>query len=150
MLKSGSVWLDYNGALIAVNYESEAEKIKRQRLEERLKLNLHPSVIDFEKNMLTMETEGFKLRVDNMGDYKYRLVIWQVQLETNEAPTDIAFNGKKVIDGSGGNHHYVFTAENNFYEVHVTPLVVKYDAHFISFYEEMNKEFEQGALKFQR
>jgi hypothetical protein len=150
MFNNGDVWLDFSGALIALNYESNLEKKKRQQLEERVKLDLHPSVMDFEKNMLEMETEGYKLRVDNIGNNVYRLVVCDIELQTNQEPTTIALKGKRVSEGSGGNHHYTFTGENKFYKVHVTPLGVKYSATFIGYDEEMNQEFEQGATKFKR
>lgn len=149
MLNNGSVWIDYSGRLTAVNYESEVEKIKRLKLQERIKLNLHSSVMEFEKNMLEMETEGYRLRVDDLGNYKFRLAMWRSPSQTNEEPSDIAYDGERIFDGSGGNHRYLFKSGNNSYEVHVTPLGVKYPATFVLFDEEMMKT-EQGALKFKR
>ena len=114
MFKSGTMWLDIDGTIWSVNYESEIEKETRIKLINDQKNKLHPSLNQFEKPILEWKTDSFHIRIDDLGEYNYRYASWSIDKSTNEKPNLILTNGEIVFDGSGGNHYYLF--KNGHYE----------------------------------
>ncbi len=108
MLQSGKLWLTSSGKLIAVNYQSNAEKIRKEELIKQDRQGLHASIQTFEEPVLSMETKKFKIRIDDLGDYNYRYASWSIEKSMESKPDLIVENGDFVPDGSGGNHYYEF------------------------------------------
>lgn len=114
-LTNGTIWIEYDGRLGAINYESEIEKKKRQELLEADRNSLHSSLKDFIKPVLEWKTKKFRIRIDRLTDYnmgnsgdKYRYAAWPINKLPSDKPDLIITNGKCIPDGSGGNHHYEF------------------------------------------
>lgn len=61
MFKNRLLWLDYDGSLIGINYQSEAEKNKYAVANTQNKEHLHASLQDFEKAVLELETKYRKV-----------------------------------------------------------------------------------------
>ncbi|MHA4896498.1 hypothetical protein ACXZ1K_17230 [Pedobacter sp. PWIIR3] len=122
MLRNGSVWLDYDGKLIGINYQSDAEKLRRTKLINADKLLLHASLKNFKNPILEMHTSKFKIRIDEMDNGSYRYVSWPVKGETSSKPDLILQNGKFKPEGSGGNHSFQFTSGDYRYECAVQVL----------------------------
>ena len=55
MLYNGTLWLDHDGNLIAVNYESNKEQIKKRELIEKEKSAIHSSLRDYENSITILE-----------------------------------------------------------------------------------------------
>lgn len=110
MLLDGTLWLDYNGKIIAVNYESETENAIEARLNVQQKAALHESLKDFEKPVLEWKTKKFHIRIDDLGDHHYRYASWSVDKLPGQKPDLVLLNGELRFDGSGGNHAYIFTS----------------------------------------
>ena len=119
MLGPGTLWLNADGMVIAVNYESKSEKIIRNNLINKEKKSLHQSVAKFQKPVLEWETEGFHIRIDKMGDWDFRYASWSAKQSTSEEPDLILLNGKIAFQGSGGNHTYSFTNGDYVYKCYV-------------------------------
>lgn len=122
MLGNGSVWLDYDGALLAVNYQSDAESKKKIALIESEKANLHPSTNEFTNPVCTLLTKKYRIRIDEMPNGKYRYASWKRTTAISDKPDLIILNGEYVPEGSGGNHHYTFKNGKYAYECGVVIL----------------------------
>lgn len=117
MFANGELWLDYDGNLISINYQSDFEKKKINGLIESEKQILNKQVQNFKKPMYLLETEKFKIRIDDLGNEKYRYSSWAKNVNMNSKPNLIVSNGKVQFDGSGGNHSYFFTNNEYTYEI---------------------------------
>ena len=108
MLGNGDVWLDHDGKILSVNYQSNIEKAIKKRLIQEHRSTLHESVKDFVTPIFEMKTKRFHIRIDDMANGDLRYVAWPIASKTSEKPDLILFNGEQIYDGSGGNHRYVF------------------------------------------
>jgi len=110
MLLSGDVWLNSDGKITAINYQSELEKAKKEKLILAQKSDLHPSLRNFIKPICTLQTNTYRIRIDEIGNNKYRYASWKRTQTQSEKPALILQNGEISFDGSGGNHSYTFKA----------------------------------------
>jgi hypothetical protein len=120
MFSNGKLWLDSNGKIIAINYQTVTEKTLGQSLIDKQKQTLHSSISDYKKTILEWKTAKFHIRVDDLGDYNYRYASWSIDKKTNEKPDLVLFNGKMTFEGSGGNHHYSFINGKYIYRCYVS------------------------------
>ena len=109
MLNRGSVWLDYDGKLLAVNYQSNTEKLNRLKLIETDKKAIHKKLATFKQPTLILETAKFKVRIDELENGMFRYASWPISADMTDTPDLILTNGKNITDGSGGNHYYEFS-----------------------------------------
>ncbi|MDR6543320.1 hypothetical protein ABIC56_003317 [Acinetobacter bereziniae] len=109
MLDSGTVWLEGH-QIKAVNYSSDAEQKLKAQLISQQKQKLHPSLRNFSKPDLQFKTTKFQIRIDEMPNGQYRYAAWGVNQSQTEIPDLILNQGKVVMDGSGGDHHYIFNS----------------------------------------
>ncbi len=116
MLLNGQLWLDEEGNLIAVNYQSKAERKKRDELIEKEKIDLHESIQEFKKPVKILETAKYRIRIDKLGNENYRYASWPIQKKMSDKPDLVLENGKFIRDGSGGNHSYEFSNKDYTYE----------------------------------
>lgn len=122
MLLNGIVWLDTNGQLICVNYESKYEHNSRIRIINQEKDLLCESIKDFKEPIFVWETKKFRIRVDKLENDTYRYASWEISKATNDKPDLILTNGEIVFNGSGGNHDYLFKNGVYEYKCHVIVL----------------------------
>ncbi len=108
MLFSGDVWLDYDGTLLAVNYQSAYEVKEMQRLIAADKARLYKPLRNFKQPVCMLQTDRHMVRIDQMNDNTYRYTSWKKAHSMNEKPDIVVLNGEFVPQGSGGNHSYVF------------------------------------------
>jgi len=116
MLLDGEVWLDFDGKLIGVNYQSQFEKKKKEELITIQKNSIHESLRNFVRPIYILETSKYRIRIDDMGHDKYRYASWKLQQNMSEKPEVLLLNGKVEFDGSGGNHSYFFKSGEYTYE----------------------------------
>ena len=119
MFQNGSLWLDEEGRITAINYQTEKGKRKRAELIEVDKKELHSSLRDFVKPVLEWETAKYRIRIDQITDEKFRYSVWPVQKKSSEMPDLVLRNGTVTFDGSGGNHHYDFKSGEVLYRCFV-------------------------------
>jgi hypothetical protein len=108
MFQNGSLWLDEEGEITAINYETEKGKRKRAELINADRSNLHSSLRNFAEPVLEWETAKFRIRIDRLTHDKFRYSAWPVHKKTTEQPDLVLRNGSVTFEGSGGNHHYDF------------------------------------------
>ncbi|MGV8878387.1 MAG: hypothetical protein ACOH2A_05070 [Sphingobacteriaceae bacterium] len=108
MFLDGKIWLDYDGRLKAVNYQSAIEKTKRAELISIEKLNLHKSIKTFSEPVIQLETTKYSIRIDDLGAGNYRYASWAITSKKSEKPDLVLEQGELMWEGSGGNHRYVF------------------------------------------
>lgn len=106
--EAGMVWLDDMGQLRAVNHETKEGRARRLKLIEADKLTVGSMLRNFAVPKLYMETEGFRIRVDEMDDGQYRFCSWELGNSTLNEPGMKLENGTVNYSGSGGNHTYEF------------------------------------------
>lgn len=116
MLNHGSIWMDVDGRLTAVNYQSKFEIDLKNKLIASQKKDLDSSINFFWKPICILETAKFKIRIDNLGNNNYRYVSWSIDKKMTEKPDLIIYRGELVVEGIGGNHQYEFTKDNYKYE----------------------------------
>src|SRR5262249_42797373 len=113
MLSRGIVWLDYDGKLIAVNYQSKAEFNKKEELIKQEKSQLHESLKEFKTPIHILETSKYRVRIDDLGNGNYRYASWPLNSRMSDKPEIIIEHGEFKFDGSGGN--YIITFKNGEY-----------------------------------
>lgn len=118
-INGGNVWLDLDGTLRAINYSSPAEQARREELIKKDIENLPPSLKNFEKPEIVLKTKENLIRIDYMGNYKYRYAIWPIRARPLQEPDLIIENGELIFDGSGGNRYYEFKDGKYTYTIYV-------------------------------
>ena len=119
MFQNGDVWVDYDGSLMAVNYQSAAEKERREKLVSEDRAALHRSLKTYQAPVCVLETAKYRVRVDKLGEGNYRYASWPVKSKMSDAPELVIENGKLDFDGSGGNHTYQFKNAGYTYNCYV-------------------------------
>ena len=118
MLNQGDLWMDTNGKIIAINYQSEAEKKQKNTLIAAQKKTVNSSISNFKEPVAILETSKFRIRIDDLGNDNYRYASWSVKKKMTDTPDLIIEKGKFFADGTGGNHYYEFIKGNFRYECH--------------------------------
>ncbi|QWL80072.1 hypothetical protein HQ395_15565 [Aeromonas hydrophila] len=122
MLGSGEVWLDFDGKVIGINHQTaQAAKLKAELIA-RQKSELHPSVREYKSPELMWQTAKFTIRIDELGDGRYRYASWAKGKALSDKPDLVLSNGTVRVEGTGGNHTYLFTSGPYRYECVVTVL----------------------------
>jgi hypothetical protein len=116
MFKQGDIWIDFNGRLMTINYQSAYEKdlLKKYILDD--KNNLNPALREFYRPLYILETSKFIIRIDELENYKFRYASWPIFKTMLDKPDLILYNGEFVAEGTGGNHSYQFKNGDYTYE----------------------------------
>lgn len=116
MLNQGDIWIDTDGRLISINYQSQYEKELKDKLISNEKGKLNSALANFKEPVCVLETSKFRVRIDDLGDNNYRYASWSIKQSMSEKPDLIITNGKWIQDGTGGNHSFEFKKGNYTYE----------------------------------
>lgn len=116
MLLDGDLWLDYDGRLLGINYQSKAERKKREDLIKADKSTLHESVNAFKEPICLLETKQYRVRIDDLGESNYRFASWHINAKMSTRPDIIIEKGQFIPEGSGGNCRYEFKNGNYIYD----------------------------------
>jgi hypothetical protein len=119
MLYNGDLWMDTDGRLTAVNYQSKAESTMRNKIMESEKKTLHPSIANYKNPYYILETDKFRIRIDEISPDNYRYCSWDVKKGISEKPDLIINNGAWIPDGSGGNSYFKFKNGDYTYECYI-------------------------------
>ena len=122
MLADGLIWLDSDGKLRAINYQSIAESNLQARLIEEDRDRIHDHLKEYQSLVLDWETNQHRVRVDELDSGQYRLAIWPAGSEPGALPELILDNGEIHFDGSGGNHYFEFRDADHHYICYVDVL----------------------------
>ncbi len=116
MLNRGIIWLDMDGSLIAVNYQSNYEKNKRDELIKKDRYSIHESLRDFDQPKILLETKNIRIRIDVMQNGLYRYASWPIKTSMFRKPEMIIENGTWMPEGNGGNNRFEFVYKDFIYE----------------------------------
>ena len=119
MLGNGDLWLNHDGKIMSVNYQSRTERIASNRLNAKGRRSIHRSVAHYATSVLEWKTKRFHIRVDDVGNGNLRYVAWPNSKKLSEAPDIVLLNGKVAIDGSGRNQRYIFNNGKFSYQLNV-------------------------------
>lgn len=120
MLGSGIVWVDTEGKIIGINYQTAKEQLLAQNLIAADKQMLHSSINSFVEPILDWQTAKYRIRVDDLGDNNYRYASWSIDKKPSDKPDIVIVNGDIKFEGSGGNHSYIFKNGRYSYVLQVT------------------------------
>ncbi|MEO7977866.1 hypothetical protein [Flavobacterium sp.] len=122
MLNQGTIWIDTDGRLIAINYQSKFEKDLKNKIIAKEKPKLHPSIAKFKTPECVLETSKFRVRIDDLGNDNYRYASWPLKKKMSEEPDLVISNGKWFREGTGGNQRFEFKKGQYIYECHIAPM----------------------------
>lgn len=117
-LDNGIIWIDDDGMIMAVNYQSTKEK---QLLADAIRADknqLPKSLQDFDKPLYLILTKDYKIRIDEESDGVYRYAAWKIKDQTKD-PDIVMENGVLAFQGSGGNHTITFKNSDYTYIVSI-------------------------------
>ena len=122
MLADGLIWLDSDGKLRAVNYQSIVEASLQARLIEEDRDRIHDHLKEYQSLVLDWETNQHRVRIDELDSGQYRLAVWPAGSDPGALPEQILDNGEIHFDGSGGNHYFEFHHADHHYICYVDVL----------------------------
>lgn len=148
MLHQGTMWIDTDGKITALNHQSETEKKQRLKLISELKEMLHSSLKSFKNPIYQFKTKHYLIRIDELENGKYRYASWKNNQNESEKPDIILTNGILEFSGSGGNHTITFKKGNFKYIVYRFHIGASDTPEISLSVEEKNKEIlnEDGQL----
>ncbi len=113
MFNNGKLWLDTDGKLIRLNYQTEVEKTQQNELIEADRATLPISLRNYEYPVLSFDTDDLHVRIDKLNDGNYRYMSWIISSKLIDVNAyTISENGILENHGSGGNHSYSFTVDD--------------------------------------
>ncbi|HDX8615482.1 TPA: hypothetical protein RUX41_002641 [Aeromonas dhakensis] len=122
MLGNGEVWLDFDGKVIGINHQTAQAAKRKAELVAKQKSDLYPGLREYKRPELMWQTEKFTIRIDELGDGRYRYASWAKGKALSDKPDLVLKNGTVRVEGTGGNHTYLFTSGPYRYECAVTVL----------------------------
>jgi len=125
MFENGDLWMDTEGVITSINYQSGFEKNLITSLIAQEKENLHSSLKTFKSPVYKIKTKVYLIRIDELSDYNYRYAAWKVNEKETSQPDLVINNGQIEYQGSGGNH--VITFVNGIYTYKVYRNVIGTD-----------------------
>lgn len=148
MLLNGALWLNYDGTLITINHQSEFENNEKIRLIALEKQTLHSSIKDFKQPILIFETVTYRIRIDDLGNLKYRYSSWPIKNKMSDKPALIINNGICIPEGNGGNANYKFKSGDYTYNCFIWWLGENNSAPgLLEIYKGRKKILKQNAKK---
>lgn len=120
MLNQGDVWLDFDGSLSWINYQSKFEKTLLNELIAKDKNSIYPSLSKFYLPICILETSKFRIRIDDLGNDRIRYTSWPIKKPMSSKPDLVLDNGQYIPDGTGGNHSYQFKNGDYIYECFIS------------------------------
>ena len=118
MLDNGTVWIDEEGKIMTVNYQSPKEKLLLADAIRADKDRLPKSLQNFARPIYLIFTKNYKIRIDEKATGIYRYAAWKIKSPKSE-PDIIIENGVWEFQGSGGNHTITFRNNGFIYLVSV-------------------------------
>lgn len=121
MLDNGTLWIDDDGKIVTVNYQSPKEKQLLTNAIRADKNQLPKSLQNFDKPLYLIFTKNYKIRIDEKSEGVYRYAAWKIKNQKSE-PDIIIDNGVLEFQGSGGNHTITFKNNGYNYTVSINEL----------------------------
>ena len=123
MFDDGLLWLDVDGKLRSLNYQSIEEAELQNQLLAEDRARIHALIKDYQSLVLDWQTQEHRIRIDEIASDQYRLAIWPAGTDPPAKPQNRLFtNGTIQFDGSGGNHYFEFEQGDHRYICYVFEL----------------------------
>lgn len=120
-LDKGALWMDDAGGIIAINYQSEKEKVLLEKAIQKDKQQLPPSLQQLVAPVYKIVTKRYRIRIDELAGGRWRYACWGLKSRKKEADL-VLYNGIFEAQGSGGNHTLTFPNERYRYVVSINRL----------------------------
>lgn len=108
MLDRGDLWIETDGKIKALNYQSDFEIKLKKDLITKQKKQLHASLKSFLVPIYKFKTKNYLIRIDEQANNKYRYASWKIGSPESSKPDLILTDGNWENDGTGGNHTITF------------------------------------------
>lgn len=106
-LFAGDLWINEEGKIIAINYESVAEQQRYNDILHKVKKTIHPSLSNFNSNILVWRSGKLTVRVDEVnGNFRY--AAWSKGKPMSALPDMVLNNGVQEFQGTAGGVTYTF------------------------------------------
>jgi len=145
MFKNGLVWLNNEGKIIRWGYITDIEKTMLQSDKHRL----HSSVQEYVKNILSINTQKWHIRIDKITDLSYRYAAWENNKLLSQKPDVVFYDGERIYEGSAGNGYFLF--KSGPYEYRVTRTFLygeKYEPDHLEVYKDKQLISSDEILNF--
>ena len=76
------------------------------------KMQLHDSVKVFRESIIQVQTDNYKIRIDQLADNSYRYAAWPIEAPFTTMPTVLIQNGYIERMGTVNNYDYTFIKDN--------------------------------------
>ena len=119
MLNNGEVWLDFDGCLTGVTYQSKSEAKLQTQLIENEKKNIHPSLSHYLRPICILETSTYRVRIDDLGHENYRYACWAKNKSQKDKPDLILDRGIHYVEGSAASSYFKFQNGEYVYECYL-------------------------------
>ncbi len=119
MLNQGTLWLNFDEIIIAINYQSDFEKRLREDLIRKGKEQLDSSLKEFIEPTYKIKTKNFLIRIDKIDDSKYRYSSWKIGKSESSKPDLVLLNGEIEYSGTIGYQYFTFKNRNYTYEIDI-------------------------------
>ncbi|MFX4235680.1 hypothetical protein ACOL3F_07015 [Aliarcobacter butzleri] len=119
MLNQGTLWLNFDEIIIAINYQSDFEKRLREDLIRKEKEQLDSSLKEFIEPTYKIKTKNFLIRIDKIDDSKYRYSSWKIGKSESSKPDLVLLNGEIEYSGTIGYQYFIFKNRNYTYEIDI-------------------------------
>ena len=114
---NGDIWYDESG-IISINYFSDKERALSNSITQKTQAEIHPSVNQWESNLLVVESKNLLVRIDELKGGDLRYVSWSKGKPISEKPDLVLFNGTISADSQPSVSTFVF--KNNNWEYIIT------------------------------
>jgi len=108
MLDNGDFWIDTEGRITALNYQSPFETNQKNNIIVNEKKNLFSTLRQYKSPVYKITTKSYLIRIDELSNGKYRYASWKLGKKESTKPDLILTNGEIRMEGSGGNHTITF------------------------------------------
>lgn len=122
MLHNGEVWLDFDGSLTCINYQSKFETKLQSKMIENEKRMIHVSLSNFKKPVCILETSTYRIRIDDLGNENYRYTSWAINKTQKDKPDLVLDKGVQNLEGSVGNSIFEFRNGEYIYECYIVSI----------------------------
>lgn len=86
MFSDGDVWINENGKIIAVNYQSDFENNQYKSLIANDRKDLYPTLKDFRIPVYKFRTKNYLIRIDQLENGSHRYAAWKLAKKNLQNP----------------------------------------------------------------
>ena len=125
-LNSGIMWFSHNLDFMVINYSSQNEQLKRQRLLNNDLNSINPSLRGFQEPIMKLKTHNHIIRIDQVNNNNFRYCAWDLSDSTINTPKFVIQGGIELKSHSPLCPFYKFTSTRLTYKVYAGCMVSGY------------------------